>query len=48
MPLIEQAASGGSLIISYNLQIDDANGGIFYDVAGNDPTSMKTEYTLTE
>ena len=48
MPLIDDSVNGGSLIISYNLQIDDANGGTFVDVAGYDPISMNTEYTLKE
>ena len=48
MPLIEEADSGGSSIISYNLQIDDANGGPFVSVGGYDPISMQTDYTLTD
>ena len=48
MPLIEDAYNGGSQIISYNLQIDDANGGPFVSVGGYDPISMRTEYTLSD
>ena len=46
MPLIADENNGGSQIISYNLQIDDANGGPFVNVGGVDPISMRTEYTL--
>lgn len=48
MPLIDDANNGGSQIISYNLQIDDANGGPFISVGGFDPISMKTEYVLSD
>ena len=48
MPLIEEADNGGSQIVSYNLQIDDANGGPFVSVGGFDPISMQTEYTLED
>ena len=48
MPLIDDAYNGGSQIISYNLQIDDANGGPFVSVGGLDPVSMKTEYLITD
>ena len=47
MPLIDEAFNGGSQIISYNLQIDDANGGPFVSVGGFEPVSMRTEYTLS-
>ena len=48
MPLIAEENNGGSQIISYNLQIDDANGGDFVNVVGYDPISMKTEVVLKD
>ena len=47
MPLIADENNGGSQIISYNLQIDDAERGEFVSVGGFDPISMTTEYRLT-
>lgn len=48
MPLIDDADNGGSQITSYNLQVDDGAGGAFISVGGEDPISMKTEYTLSD
>jgi hypothetical protein len=34
MPLIPDTSNGNSAIISYDLEMDDGNGGDFYSVGG--------------
>ena len=46
LPLISDDDNGGSDIVSYNIQMDDARGGDYVSVGGEDPISMQTEYTL--
>ena len=48
MPLVSAASAQNSVIVSYNLQIDDAQGGIFSDVAGFNPLTMNTQYSITQ
>lgn len=47
MPLISNTINGNSSIISYNLEMDDGQGGDFTSVGGYSPISMVTTYTVT-
>jgi hypothetical protein len=42
LPLIPDANNGNSAIISYQLDIDDGQGGAFRPVGGYDPLSLLT------
>ena len=46
LPLVSDENNGGSDVVSYNIQMDDARGGDYVSVGGEDPISMQTEYTL--
>lgn len=47
MPFIATAQSGDSPIVSYNLEIDDGNGGDFKSLTGYSPTSMLRDFVVT-
>lgn len=48
LPLIADADNGNSAIISYQLDIDDGNGGSFSPVGGYDPLSLLTTYSISQ
>lgn len=48
LPLIPDSQNGNSAIISYQLDIDDGEGGAFRPVGGYDPISLKTIYSIRE
>ncbi len=48
LPLIADADNGNSAIISYQLDIDDGQGGTFSPVGGYDPLSLVTKYSISQ
>jgi hypothetical protein len=47
LPLISDSDNGYSPILSYQLDIDDGQGGSYSPVGGYDPYSLKTSYSIT-
>jgi hypothetical protein len=48
LPLIPDASNGNNAIISYQLDIDDGQGGAYRPVGGYDPLSLLTFYSIKE
>lgn len=48
LPLIADTNNGNSAIISYQLDIDDGQGGSFSPVGGYDPLSLITYYSISQ
>jgi hypothetical protein len=46
MPFIEASNNGGSPVISYNLEMDDGDGGDFKSLTGLISTSMLRDFTI--